>query len=248
MAWDRYAYVANNPLRFSDPSGHDAWWCTNSNCTTSYVRSAYENRSFLRPRSLDERIRSYGVRLTESIARWSNAEKLAVLSAIRDAGWSISSGSSSSPETAFMAAFGTETGTLEMRKVASYQYQGKMFTSGAVTRSAELIEFTSLSYAYPESGRNNVVHELGHVFNVFNNRDPENKLAREYVLNRSTILHDNSRVQWQLNPSQTGSETFADFFVAWTYGVWGSDADTRWSRNVGGARDWMITNMSEWIR
>jgi RHS repeat-associated protein len=26
QAWDRYAFVYNNPLKYTDPSGHDPWW------------------------------------------------------------------------------------------------------------------------------------------------------------------------------------------------------------------------------
>ena len=32
QAWDRYAYTLNNPLKYIDPSGHDAWWCETNSC------------------------------------------------------------------------------------------------------------------------------------------------------------------------------------------------------------------------
>ena len=36
QAWDRYAYTLNNPLKYIDPSGHDAWWCTTASCSYTY--------------------------------------------------------------------------------------------------------------------------------------------------------------------------------------------------------------------
>jgi len=32
QAWDRYAFVNNNPLRYTDPSGHDPWGCNTASC------------------------------------------------------------------------------------------------------------------------------------------------------------------------------------------------------------------------
>jgi hypothetical protein len=36
QAWDRYAYVNNSPLKYVDPTGHDAWWCNNASCRSEY--------------------------------------------------------------------------------------------------------------------------------------------------------------------------------------------------------------------
>ncbi len=55
---------------------------------------------------------------------------------------------------------------------------------------------------------------------------------------------------WKVNPTASPGETFGDFFVAWTFGVWGPMADDIWREDIsaGSAKNWMTTNMSEWIR
>lgn len=39
QGYDRYAYTNNNPVRYTDPSGHDAWWCEDAACRTNYYSS-----------------------------------------------------------------------------------------------------------------------------------------------------------------------------------------------------------------
>ncbi len=34
--YDRYAYVNNNPLKYTDPSGHDPWYCETAACEGKY--------------------------------------------------------------------------------------------------------------------------------------------------------------------------------------------------------------------
>jgi hypothetical protein len=33
---DRYVYVNNSPINWSDPTGHDPWWCDDTQCETLY--------------------------------------------------------------------------------------------------------------------------------------------------------------------------------------------------------------------
>jgi RHS repeat-associated protein len=41
-ALDRFAYVLNNPLKFIDPNGHDAWWCETNACQAAhYAQMGY---------------------------------------------------------------------------------------------------------------------------------------------------------------------------------------------------------------
>jgi len=41
QGYDRYAYVNNSPLKYTDPSGHDAWWCETASCSYRYYSSSY---------------------------------------------------------------------------------------------------------------------------------------------------------------------------------------------------------------
>jgi hypothetical protein len=96
-----------------------------------------------------------------------------------------------------------------------------------------------------QSAVNNIVHELGHVF------DPGAVIPQVFRDNRGSILHSNDYTgQWNQNPTPSSGETFGDFFVAWVFNVWGSRSDDVWREDVGAgsARHWMTTNMNEWIR
>jgi RHS repeat-associated protein len=33
---NRFSYTYNNPIKYTDPSGHDPWWCETSECRTEY--------------------------------------------------------------------------------------------------------------------------------------------------------------------------------------------------------------------
>ncbi len=35
--YNRYSYARNNPLKYTDPSGHDPWWCETADCELKYV-------------------------------------------------------------------------------------------------------------------------------------------------------------------------------------------------------------------
>lgn len=36
QSWNRFSYTFNNPINYTDPSGHDPWWCTGDNCVADY--------------------------------------------------------------------------------------------------------------------------------------------------------------------------------------------------------------------
>jgi RHS repeat-associated protein len=37
--FNRYAYGLNNPVKYIDPTGHDAWWCSSNKCEEDYYRT-----------------------------------------------------------------------------------------------------------------------------------------------------------------------------------------------------------------
>jgi hypothetical protein len=67
--------------------------------------------------------------------------------------------------------------------------------------------------------QNHIIHELGHVFNNAHSKSPMNGLTPAQIINRDDILVDSTSMQF--NRVTTGSEPFADFFVAWTRNAWG---------------------------
>jgi hypothetical protein len=122
-------------------------------------------------------------------------------------------------------------------------------TGGGCTSPNKVINFVSLFPYRDESARNNIVHELGHVFSNEHGGVPETELGshpRNFVANRHLILKDNSTIQWQLNTSPNQKETFADFFVAWTYDAWQPLTDEYGTTIAGIAKEWMDDKMQDW--
>jgi hypothetical protein len=37
QSWNRYEYAFDNPIKNSDPTGHDPWWCTTAECEAEYL-------------------------------------------------------------------------------------------------------------------------------------------------------------------------------------------------------------------
>jgi hypothetical protein len=212
-----------------------------------YMKRLYDNSPAIVSLSLEQKLARYGVQLD---GNWDNTAAKAAYAAVRDAGWREAySKGVSSPESAFKSAFDTNSEKpLVMKKVNSYDYLGESFSYGAVTRSSHLIEFANISYYSFQSVVNNIVHELGHAYDAGHEIVPRESLPSVFVDNRSTILHPTEGTRWQMNSSMNSYETFADFYVAWMYDVWGPDANTTFDGATQSPKDWMTTNMSEWTR
>ncbi len=150
LAWDRFAYTLNNPVRYTDPSGQnpecgpDGIWCSDN------FNEAY-GISFLG---------KWTKRNTAivQIAVETVAYKFALLLGLKN------------PAIAFSHVY---KNGITFAWVSNYKDpQGEIYTSGAITISSSRIEFASLSkpmgYRTPQmaaaEARNNVIHELGHAF------------------------------------------------------------------------------------
>jgi len=108
-----------------------------------------------------------------------------------------------------------------------------------VTNGVRDIEFASMSKHNNIDIRNlrktnNVIHELGHAFNVRLGRIPENAVASYSVVidNKSWSLvsrpdgfyRDNTGdFTWVQSPYPTSTEIFADMFLGWIYNKWAND-------------------------
>jgi hypothetical protein len=116
-----------------------------------------------------------------------------------------------------------------------FTYLGEDITKGAYTvgpscragsnQRVSLIKFLT-TWINPFSAQLNVVHELGHLFgNTILGWVPSNSVPQEFINKRSLILLGKDPITgtiWQQNIDRTGSETFADMFVAWSFNGWRS--------------------------
>jgi hypothetical protein len=124
--------------------------------------------------------------------------------------------------------------------------------AGGCTSPNKTINFASLwpNGGRLETARNNVVHEMGHVFNNEHGNVPVAELEahpEDFVDNRNGILQNNDTIQWQLNTSFTANETFGDFFVAWTYNEWRPLFDQYGHPTIAStAKSWMDAKMQDW--
>ena len=240
---DRYAYVRNSPLNYTDPSGHnpecgpDGIWCSNN----------FEE--------------AYGITFEgDWTARNKAAARIAVKSVAARFALTMKVKNSA---MAFAMVF--QTG-VTFAWVDSYtDHQGNVYHSGAITKSSKRIEFASMPEPIGErtpemaftSTRNNVVHELGHVFASlwFKKRggyDPAGPYANipgdgEFLSNEGFYPSPTSANRTcRQHPCSAGdyacpNEVFADMFLGWTFGKWGDG-------NIGARRQgFMATNMTEWV-
>lgn len=248
--WNRYSYVTNRPVNFNDPSGH------NAECGLGELgcKAGKYTPPLLDPSgSLDRVLASYGITTSGNFSR---QEKWAILRGARAVGdkFAEERGNGETAADAFNAVYDPIT----INGVDSFDYtytdqNGNVITEtknagckteGNIITCANLVNPSG----YFQTSVINIVHELGHVFDpVTVQGTGSSSLPQDFLTDATTILHDNSTFQWRINTSGSQNEEFANFFVAWVYDVWGPDADTLYS-NVGTTpRNWMATNMSEWI-
>ena len=227
---NRYSYVYNSPLNYTDPTGHDAYWCQTASCQASYYIA--KNDGFFA---------AYGVEVDRNM---TSREKLAIMVAISRTGKKIAGtrGKDETAAEAFTAIYNPITFT-----------QTDTFDIGCVTGVNTVIcaDFTFENF---QSDVNNVVHELGHVFNnVLGGTFADYGWTYAQPDIRNAILRPRTNgIDWQQNtlydPTSTyatGVEMSGDMFVAWVFDAWNTDP-----RNTGlvdQARNTLNTNMANWL-
>jgi hypothetical protein len=203
----------------------------------------------------DQELRDiYGVILINGNMTWSSAQIDVVRTAIRDIASRFGSAST------FRVKFNvSDSSPIRMVRGTSTSYipeiiAGECTTinAGGCTSPNKTINFASLlpDGGRPETARNNVVHEMGHVFSNEHGGSPETDLGAhpaDFANRRDEILQDNTTVQWQLNPTRSAKETFGDFFVAWTKNEWQPLTNADGTISIAGiAKAWMDTRMQDW--
>jgi RHS repeat-associated protein len=259
---NRFSYVGNNPIRYNDPSGH----CRIDDDADDCFRPGFNN-----PASLAD----YGVTIDPKM---HYKVKRAILEAVVTVGdrYARERNKNESSAEAFRAVFGTDSRTLyylygnsssDFAYDGSNQYDengnpiGCNISSGACTvgqttlansSPVYLIKIVTMS-SNPLSARNNMVHELGHLFGSQVAGYTEMGIAMgQYpeIYNRPStggyFGFASVGFPWQQATHNVGSpsEVFADQFLGWIYNTW----DTGETRDIGQKRsDWMNVNMATWL-
>ncbi len=248
QAYDRYAYVLNNPLRLSDPSGHVS--CQGAN---------WDDGPQCFRKSIDETLLQYGV----TTSGMDLLHKGVVLEAVHTVGYKLSTLMGGSAETAFRQVYDH----VNLAWGNSGAGPGcDPIGGGGCTSTAHQINFASMTgdnNHTPYRMVKNVVHELGHAYDLaLGHRDGatgrwirvsdslplDTKTIREQVLRPN--LADNGELSpnhydWQQHPPEmdekgwSSIETFADMMIAWTYNAWNTSTDPQSMANVSIAETWM---------
>ena len=204
---DRYAYVNNNPMRYTDPTGHameKALYAGDADFTGSQL---------------------YGLHFENGGKAWNSDEMQTVLNGVIGAGERLAeaSGCQCSGSEAFKGVHGTTftfTRSSEEPGYAGYTHAYNHITIYDVVGSPNyLLDHPRL-----------VVHELGHAFNAATGSQPEFSLTPDFLRDAAGDHIDESGVftygfyggwdNWQFGWDNTQSEVFADMFVGWVYDKW----------------------------
>jgi hypothetical protein len=257
QAWDRYAFVSNNPVRYSDPSGHKA--CENegdSDCNGGFG-SYYYGMSFV------DRIKSH--LHIKFIGEWSERNKNLVYLAVYYTGRALAAVTTASDTfgQAFNAVYNATS-------QAPFQFEWDLncalcMGAYAYTHGSNWIEFSGLSSRY-QNALNNIVHELGHAFDwavagaIGEGLMPRNRMGElkgfwRPVGDNPAIKDDGNyygfagprkNTLWHQNPYGSAHEEFADTFLGWVFSAWERNADG-YSDYAIGRMDFMNRYMGLWV-
>ena len=223
---DRYAYVNNNPVKYIDPSGNTvdcpAW---DSACDLTKAPS---------PETI---LKKYHATFSKG---WAENHKWAVVHGVIRTAYRFARelGTGITATNAFRTVYGLNDGDPFFFEWDENCWGCRADPTGCdagitkgvacvpgfgYTNTENWVEFASMSgVEVPLRNINNVIHELGHAFDLRLGRIPENTLAVNQDLLRNDVgfYGDPSNRTWEASSGTNGSETFADQFLGWVYSKW----------------------------
>jgi len=226
---DRYAYVNNSPVNFTDPTGHISCAYYSGQCQTE------EEIAKDRTESLKKILESYNVTVDD---KFNDDEIGTIVHAVVSIGHRIA-------ETINTGELGSDA-FKKVFKPITFTKSDKDY-KGCVFQTEQSVSCSKFTYDEYQSGVNNVVHELGHVLNQLIGGAP-NDFGLKYAPLRNYILRPDEGIDWQQHPTPpdpSGGEMFGDMFVAWAFDAWNThplNVDY-----VNSAKSDMDTYMRNWL-
>jgi RHS repeat-associated protein len=252
-AFDRYAYVYNNPVRYNDPSGHEVCYDTGREIGKEISQAdcwAYAGQGLVGSSQLYSLEGDHKYTWEEQliIAQATMATAKALANA-----WNAQTQNQSekwSPVEAFLNVFGGKL-------IVNWTHDdcGDVNCWGEITGQRTL---TIYGKENPTINEKWIVHELGHMFDAAADLQPRETLksSPSWVPRRrceKDLCTDDESVKnqhwgfagpafgWQQSKQTYVYEDFADMFLGWVYGEFGDNAQ-------GEDRiKWLATNMFNFI-
>jgi hypothetical protein len=232
---NRFSYVRNNPIRYTDPSGH-AICLDGQQCGT--------------PLSIEATLwAQYKVKLsTGGNAKWATKDKAAALLGVQAVAAKLEAETGVNGAAAFQQVYGS----LTFKMVESYEYDGKTYDSGACAcggpNTILFASFYNTGSGYNRSSsttmdlnRNLIVHELGHQFSynwkAESSANPVNMFSDGLLIEAGWPANPaGADKMWRQHPSSSEDpisrgEVFADMFLGWVFGKFANDP-----RGIGAQR------------
>jgi RHS repeat-associated protein len=233
QAFNRYAYVNNSPINYSDPSGHKICW------EDGYCQS--------KGYSIDDHLSYYGVSHTGNSSGWTDRRKLDILLGVQAVASTLSN-------VIGMGLFGAANTFRSVFGQLSIEWCNNCVSDGYGWANGDhKIRFDGI-YKDPTKAMRLVVHELGHIFDraVCAANDPSgsctnifgNGTARNGLSGRTMLCSDSQHclgrnghtrrgvereeywgfaggwADWQFGANDDVGELWADMFLGWAFGTW----------------------------
>ncbi len=243
QAWDRFAYTNNSPVNYTDPTGHDAWWCNKSSCLANWI----DNQKKLAN--------------SRNVVHQSNTGNGS------EFGLVFAGEGDDGDKSAFLIAVGLEANrhydvycSHQPANNCGYETPAELYaaTHGTTTITFSNSSGSSFCERNANSGQEGVIcwsnssgkldpilasHEMGHVFNAiisnngYSTDDPYDDLVNERMTNPNFPALDVDIAPGHRNNCCTNGEDFANMYSMWVFDDW---VDTH-------RRQFMEDNMYDWI-
>lgn len=245
--FNRYSYVLNNALRYSDPTGHVCYDHTaGPELLGTCVNEDGSTYSLLTP--LPDLILFDG-------GGWTAAEMSVVNDGARQIAlmlYKASGGQFSSPHQAFMAVYGGSVTFYKTGTECAEGCYGRWSGNNTINVYDDIYKNGISRIPGENTGAKWAVHELGHGFEakvntILGTNHIRNNLPTN-IANRDGFAGPFPGWQQSKCTIDCNGEIFADMFIGWAYGQWETNPFTGALTNDATLKaDFMTTNMSVWI-
>jgi RHS repeat-associated protein len=252
---DRYAYVKNSPMGYSDPTGHEGCgdipfgYQARTNCSSKYNVTSGPFISNSPAEMIIALITFAGVTLDGVMTNWTLEYVQAVYDAVNDIGTRLLNVYPKLAGLSKMAAFKAVFTSVEITWGNGGQYESKTCTDAKIgmcttaLRQGEgghiNIKGAPSLWLSTYNFKLNIVHELGHVlwneYSLVFGYEKAGGFSRDLLEPNTKPGLTMQQHPCPMNDCNSEAEIFGDMFIAWVYDAWNEPP----VELVAMADDWM---------